>query len=476
MKHLVLLFGIVLSFFSSTISAQDKKDVIIMTINGTQIPLSEFEYSYNKNGKGNCSLDDYLDLFINFRLKVAEAKAQSLDTLSSFRKEFSTYRDRQLLPFLVDSLYEDSIVQSVYARMQQQIGDSDLIKVSHIFLSVPPQASQSVIRQKEHLIDSLYTVLQNNGNFSEIAKKYSEDYATARSGGELPWIGPNTAIAEFENVAYSLKVGEISKPFRSSVGFHIILMNGRKKLESYEEKRKELLAMLKAQGLDEQAFKHALELKIAQSGGKLTREDIMLEVLERQISINPSMSSLIKEYYDGLLLFEALKYNVWEPAEKDIVGLQKFFKKNKANYKWSEPHFKGFLFHCKRPEQVKEVLQILKKESSKNWSTTIRQKFNSGKTPNVMISNKIYKKGDNAYVDYLVFHSSKVEPMKHFPYSDVYGKILKSGPESFEDVRGQVVSDYQDQKEKEWVKSLRKKANIEIKQDVVERIKRNSLQ
>lgn len=442
-------------------------DPVVMTINGKDVPKSEFAYYYNKNGKNNCSLSDYVDLFINYRLKVDKALAEHLDTLQSFKDEFATYRDKQLQPFLIDSLYEDSIALGVYSRMEQQIGDSDLIKVAHIFLSLPQKASPKLVQTKQACIDSIYALLQGGADFAELARKCSEDYSTAAGGGELPWIGPNQAIKEFETVAYSLKPGQYSKPFQSAIGLHIIKMDDRKKLEPYAEKRDEIIKLLKAQGLDDMAFRHAVEQRLAASNGTLTREELMQQVLNSHAAEHPELRPLVKEYHDGLLLFEVMKRDVWNPAEQDTAGLEAFFKKNRKNYSWTSPRFKGFVVHCKEASQTEEAKKILKKNEHKDWAGAIRSKFNSEKTPQVIVTRKIFKQGDNAFVDHEYFSGEEPKANKRYPYTVLIGKLLKKGPEEFDDVRGQVVSDYQEVKEKEWTKRLRDKAQIQINKEVL---------
>lgn len=472
MKKL-LYFFLGFSTLVSLAMAQDDRSPVALSINGKPVTIPEFQYYYNKNGKGHCSVDEYVDLFVNYRLKVQAAHAQQLDTLSSFRKEFEMYRDKQLQPYMIDSLYEDSVALGVYARMQQQIGDSDLIKVQHILLATQAKDDNKSIQSKRARIDSIYGLLKQGADFSEVARTCSEDYATARSGGELPWIGPNAAIKEFEDVAYSLQKGQMSKPFQSPVGFHIVFMKDRKKLEPYEEKREELLKTLKAQGLDEMAFKHAVELKVKSSNGSLTREDVIQQKLEELKSQNPELTALIQDYYDGLLLFEVSKRDAWDPAEKDEEGLQNFFKKNRANYAWSEPRFKGFLFHAAEESKLKDVKALLKKTQNDKWTAAVRKTFNSGKTPQVIVYRKLYKEGENKFVDHLIFKKEAAKPLQKYPYTDVLGKILKKGPESYEDVRAQVVSDYQDFREKAWVKTLRQNAKIEINKEVLKMIEAN---
>ena len=128
-------------FFMSLIGWSQNEDPILMTINGKPVYRSEFEYSYNKNGNIEGALekktvDEYAEMFVNYKLKVAVAEAAHLDTLSSFKEEFMQYRDMQLIPQLIDTTYIDSIAQSIYTRTANQLEEKDLLRLAHILILI----------------------------------------------------------------------------------------------------------------------------------------------------------------------------------------------------------------------------------------------------------------------------------------------------------------------------------------------------
>ena len=126
----------------------------------------------------------------------------------------------------------------------ERIGDRGLVKPAHILLHVKQDEDNAKLEAARIKADSLYQVLQKGANFAELAKKYSQDPGTAKNGGELPWIQPGQTFQEFEDAAYALKVGEMSKPVKSPVGYHIILMKDRKQLEPYDSLRENILLIL----------------------------------------------------------------------------------------------------------------------------------------------------------------------------------------------------------------------------------------
>ncbi len=450
--------------------AQNNGDPVVMTINGEQVLRSEFERAYNRNKESGTSVKDYVDLYINYRLKIAEALRQQIDTAAAFRQEFGTYRDDLLMKYVGDEQFEDSIVRSVYDRIKEQLKDSDIINVSHIFISVPQKADEAKKNAAKAKIDSIYGLLKAGADFAETAKKFSQDVMSAKRGGELPELGPGATLKEFEEKCYALKAGEMSEPFASTAGYHIVLMRSRGKLAPYEEKKAELVEALNKQGLQQVVFNHAVDKMVKASDG-LTREQVLDKVEKEHENEDAGMKDVMRDYREGLLAYNITKQEVWDKAEKDKSGLEAFFKKNKKNYNWDSPRFKGFVFHTSEEALVKPVKAVLKKYGGKDWHGVIKKQFNEGKEK-VVVSHGIWKKGENRFVDKQIFKddSVKTRESKAFPYLGIEGKLLKKGPEELADVKAQVVSDYQDFKEKEWVRQLRAKSKIEINDKAVDTV------
>ena len=447
-------------------------DPVLMTVAGRDITRSEFEYSLNKNYDSPSQvteqeIKDYVDLFVNYRLKVQAALDAKLDTLSSFKEEFRTYRDVQLRPFVYDTIYADSVLHAVYESMQQSVGDSDIVKVSHILLRVPQNSNIDFVNAQKVRADSIYDALQGGADFAELAKLHSDDRSTAPQGGELPWIGPAQVIPEFRDAAWALQPGQISKPVLTAAGYHIIYMAERKPLEPFEEKRAELQEQLDKMGLHEDAAERMVQRMVKESDGKLTREDVLRQVQAEAEAQKPELKYLIGEYYDGLLLYEASSRMVWQKAADDEAGLAEFFRANKANYKWSAPRFRGYTYRAKSKATAKQIAKILKSCKADEGLEVLKQRLPADTVKAVRVHFGVYKKGDNAVVDYLKFKSGKKpNPNTMLPLYGVVGKILKQ-PKEVLDVKAQVISDYQAQQEKEWINSLREKYSYTVDEAVL---------
>lgn len=239
-----------------TAGAQSVSDPVLMVINGKPVTKSEFEYSYHKNGNvegavEKKSIAEYVPMFVNYKLKVAAAEAARLDTLSSFRKEFHTYRDMQLTPYMVDTTFTDSIAHVIYDNTAKKLDGKELYEAAHILIQVPQRADDAADKAAKAKTDSIYQAIQGGADFAEMAKKFSQDPGSAANGGQLPLVGPGQLVKEFEDAAYALKIGEISQPVRSSFGYHIIKLTNRKPLDPFEKVKKDIVNMLKQQNIDE---------------------------------------------------------------------------------------------------------------------------------------------------------------------------------------------------------------------------------
>lgn len=447
-------------------------DPVIMRINDKEVTLAEFEYSYNKNNTDKQTdlqaINEYMDLFVNFKLKVAEAEAMGLDTLSSFRNEYRKYRNEQAADYLIDHNFIEREARRTYDETAKVINQSGgLARSQHILLMIPQNAdaeTQTAIRAR---MDSIYQELQNGGDFADLARRFSEDRGSAAQGGMLPWLYAQQVYPEFGRELFALEPGTYSKPFLSPAGVHIAKLLEKKEFEPYEFHHDRIIDFLKQRGIM-QASREALADSLYQVyEGRIARDRVLAyedSILETKY---PEFGFLMQEYHDGLLLFEASNRCVWEKAAKDEAGLETFFKKNKKRYAWDAPRFKGGVIHCVSPDIAKKAKKALKKLPQEQWRTYVVRELNQDTLKQAHIDRGLYRIGDNAYVDNLVFGQGETTPMKDYPYAVACGKVQKKYPASYKDVRGPLTADYQSELEKQWVESLRTKYRWEVYPEVM---------
>ncbi|NSW44895.1 MAG: peptidylprolyl isomerase [Bacteroidales bacterium] len=201
-------------------------DPVLMTINDKKITKSEFERIFHKNNKDSVtdekSVREYLDLFINFKLKVFEAIANGLDTAQNFKQELQNYRKQLTAPYFVDKETEEKLVREAYERKKIRI------RTSHILIKVPENASPAdTLAAYNKAIDIRNRILKGE-DFAKLANEFSQDDVSKINGGDIGYLTVFTTVLPYENAAYSLKPGEISMPVRSQYGYHIIKVTDRK--------------------------------------------------------------------------------------------------------------------------------------------------------------------------------------------------------------------------------------------------------
>ena len=477
--------AITLFLFAAILSQQtlaQSSDPVLMTVNGVPVLRSEFEYSYNKNnGEGvidKLSVDEYVDLFINYKLKVAAALDAKLDTLSSFRQEYTMYRDQQVKPTMATDAEVLAEARLMYDRTKAMIGTKGLVRPSHILLRLSTKATAQQQEQIKLRIDSIYGALKGGADFADMAKKVSEDPGSAARGGELPWIAPSQTLKEFEDVAYSLAPGEMSKPFISPIGYHIILMNERKQLEPFDSLKQTIVSSLERRGIRNDIADMKLRRKVSESAGKLNAEQVMQQQSDSLAATNLDLKYLFQEYHDGLLLYEISSREVWDKASTDEAALKAWFDTHKKNYAWKEPRYKGIAYHVKTKQDVSAVKKCVKNLPFNQWSEALRTTFNPDSIIRIRVEKGIFKKGDNPTIDKMVFKisssssSSSTGLSSDYPIDAVYGKKVKR-PDDYADVRQQVVEDLQDYLEREWVASLRSHYQVEVNKEILKTVNKH---
>ena len=218
-KIFLLILCIVHCALCINLKAQDE---VLMTINGEPITKSEFEYIYNKNNSDNAidkkTLDEYVELFVNFKLKVAEAKAQGLDTTKTFKRELNGYRKQLAKPYLTDAELEDALFREAYSHFSEDC------EVSHILIKTEGDDTLASYNKALEVIARL-----NAGeDFGKVADETSADQSVARNHGYLGWFTALQLVWPFEKAMYDLPLNQISTPIKSDYGYHVIKVHNRR--------------------------------------------------------------------------------------------------------------------------------------------------------------------------------------------------------------------------------------------------------
>ncbi len=214
MKRLTWFILLILSTLTASAQA-------IITIGDKDISKQEFEYYYQKNNAGqiqDISRNDYLEMFIDFKLKVEEAYAMQYDTASSFQEELAGYRNQLITPYLTDSAKLKELVKEAYQFLLEDV------EASHILFAVnSPEEADAALQKAKKARKGL-----KKSNFAKVATELSDDPSVQFNQGYLGWFTGGQMVYPFEKAAYQLKKGKISQPIRSDFGYHLILLHDRR--------------------------------------------------------------------------------------------------------------------------------------------------------------------------------------------------------------------------------------------------------
>ena len=387
------------------------------------------------------------------------------------------------------------------------------VQVAHIMV----KNDSTVLRQSKEKIDEIYKKLEQGDDFATIAREHSDDLSSAQKGGVLPKFGTGRMIKSFEDVAFALKnEGDFSKPFESGYGWHILKLLKKYPIASYDELYPKLESKVK-NGSRSSYVERSLAQKVAKDyivvtyKAKLqlypnivgfennrdtllsvqeknfyghdfysfakdfkdrTKEDLFDEFQHKMIidyykehldETNKEFALTYQEYKDGLLLFELLQKQVWEKSEKDSLGLQRYFEANRSKYNWKRRADLS-IASCTRLEKAQIVQRLLTEGKQPD---TIKSMVNEGATIHVLFSKGKLEEGSSKLPEGYTFKLgvSQIfeEEPHHFTIINVED-IFEPQPKELNETRGEVMNDYQNHLEKEWVKDLRQTYKIKVNQ------------
>lgn len=213
---------------SLEVLAQDANQALL-TVDGNPVDKDELVYLISKgkntdtptSGLSREEFEENLDLFINYKLKVREAEALGLDQSEEFSREFESFKETLIYPYLIKNSLEEGELRKAYSRMQE------VVRASHILFQFPPNASSedSLIVLKMAL--KVRREIENGGSISELAVQYSDDPSAKVNKGDLGYFTSLQMVQPFEDAAFNLQVGQLSDPVLSNFGYHIIQVKDR---------------------------------------------------------------------------------------------------------------------------------------------------------------------------------------------------------------------------------------------------------
>lgn len=201
-------------------------DDVLVYIDSDSVSVEEFIYSFKKSHQNEDSIsrsdiDDYLRLFINYKLKVSEARKAGYDTAAGYKKELAVYQEQLRSSYRASEKIVERLKQEAYDRLKTEVN------ASHILIRLPQNPSPQDTLKAYEKIKSIKSEAEDK-DFEEVAVRYSEDPSAKSNKGNLGYFSVFRMVYPFERAAYSTPEGEISEPFRTSYGYHILKVHDKR--------------------------------------------------------------------------------------------------------------------------------------------------------------------------------------------------------------------------------------------------------
>jgi len=644
--HLRYLFTLFLACSTLIVKAQtDNKDVLF-TLDEAPVYASEFLRVYNKNldlvqDETQKDVDEYLKLFTNYKLKLAEARHLELHEKPTYKRELASYKKQLSKNYITDSKVTDALVKEAYDRMVYEVNANHILvkidadaspqdslvaynkiaalrvraleesfekvraevhngqtlfgeklgyfggfrmvykfenaafntpvgavsdpfrtrfgyhivnvlekrksrgerTVAHIM--VAENKTDALAEKPEVRIQDIYKKLNQGEAFEALAKQFSDDKNSAPKGGMLKAFSSGQIRSKaFEDVAFNLaNTGDVSKPFKTDFGWHIVKLHKISEVPTFEAMESELVEKVKRDTrskliddaltntlkskynisasqpnleyfeaiLNDDYFKRTWALPqdfkgaqpLVKIGNKqFSNNDFAVHLINTQRNgskkesiaalvskkyeaflkasliqyqednlefENEDYAHIVSEYRDGLLLFDLMETTIWNTAKTDSIGIQEFFESHKSNYKKSK-RVDAVVASSAKSKTLKKVSKLL----SKNMPLEeIKSLVNSNDNVNVIFTSAIMDKMHQALPKDFNFVKGLSKIKKH---NDAFvvvqvKDVLPEEQKTFEEAKGSVISDYQNNKESNWLKGLSAKYNIVINQEVLSKVK-----
>jgi len=424
----------------------------LFTYGGNPVSVSEFDYVYKKNNINDenayskKSLEEYLELYINFRLKVKEAESLGMDTMKSINDELKGYREQLAKSYLQDREVTDKLLMEAYERSKWEI------RASHILIKVEGEGLPADTLKAYKTASDLRKKILRGEDFETLAREFSADPSVKDNGGDIGYFSVLQTVYPFETAAYNTPVGQVSMPVRTKFGYHLIKVldkrpaQGRinvahiliktpddatpEQVEAAKKKADDILAQLRAgASFEELARKNSEDKLSAGKGGVLPEFSTGKMVMEFE-------KAAFALQNDG---------DISEPV-KTAYGwhiIKRISKPGIPTYEEAKADLKKRIERDSRSALAKEVLvRRIKnengfKENAKNKEALFKRIEKELSNPKISIADKtglnkpLFELAGQAYTqsDFIEFMESqqakKREPLPFKIFSDLYDKYVE---------------------------------------------------
>lgn len=495
--------------------AMAQQDPVLMRVNGKDVLRSEFEfYCNNKRSDGRPQkTDSYLYSFVAHKMKADVAKASGITANPAFREDQLAFRRQLIKSYLTDEATEEECARQLYERMKSTLYAGE-VQVAQIYIHLPQSASSRALQDAQLRMESIYQRLMSDSDvdFETFVQQYSEEK-------ERVWVSWLQFSEEFESIVFSLRKGEVSKPFLTPQGIHIVKVVDQKEFPPFEQIRDKLMRYITRQfqvdkGIDvfveklKEAYHFTLDMdgmeelwekgatsktlfvldgnqytgalfrRFAETHPMGTKKQfdafVKKSVLDYENSKleekHPDFNLKLQEYGEQVLVSSVSDPEVHKVTLSDSVALEQFFNEHRLNYGWKTPRYKGAVLYGINKKLVKKARNLLKELPPYMWEDAIRLNINfSSNIPLVHIEQGVFAEGDNEFIDKIVFKKEATALTKSYPFTAVVGEKQK-GPVYYKEIIDELIDDYQNNLDMQWVERLLASGKVEINQEVLKTV------
>ncbi len=306
------------------VRGQSVADPLAMCVGDRDVRLSELVFSLKEAGVAPTqkAVEAYVPTYVNRLLMAQAARDARLDTTARFKRAYGAERRQLLVEALVDSSMLETSLKNYYNHWAKNCGKDGVIRLSHIFIPLSQTGSTAEQHTASQRIDSIYRAIQGGADFEMLAARYAPGVGSLLLGGATEtWMGKGETFAEFEQQAYALGVGEVSAPFLSTVGYHIVKVLEKKYLETYAAAREE---MLHSERFMAQMRKQTVALVVAQRGNGVSVRNYLEQQEKRLMENNVGYAARLQTFADGLLQSDYTNAEVLEKIPRDEAAFQAY--------------------------------------------------------------------------------------------------------------------------------------------------------
>ena len=387
------LLGVFMLLLVSVLMGRAQGDVVLLTVGNEMVSKHEFEYFFSKSQEKRA--DVFAETYAHFKKKVQYARELGLDTLAGFR-------------FRMEQLKEKAEAKKTITRSRK--AEKEWIKLWHVTWPLKQKAAKHEELRGKRYLDSLY-------------REWKEHQTVPEMLQELPWVEIRYLLDEWRIRLGQLNRNELSEPFFSPLGIHLIAWKDKFTGRNLPE----------GKGKDTDRF----------------REKEMEESL---------LTIALEEYLQGTVTC----------SERE---LDTYFKANHAVYGGGTPHFKGALIHARHKKVAKAVKKYLRQYPEVLWHEAVKR-MPEELSGECRVQVALFPIGTNPFVDKLAFNCGSFTSLADYPYVCLVGKRLKKGPTDYREVRQELVKDCLKDKKMAQIEGFTQKYAVEINKEVLKTVNR----